>query len=302
MREKDFANDVLGIGENSYNSCKKGSKTEIRDGIAVEKAKEIQELYTKEPGYYSKEFIEQICKEYDIMIEDFITYVVIEGFYDIKPYLDLLERKQELWIGKAALSQEYINNNIELIREIATTASKKLSKQYSKYINSEIAKDLEHDIIMYIMRDMKLGVIEKNFGDNKEIFGKFVYGKVKKYCKGAIVKEIRDSGFGYTRIGRTGKDDSEFEIQIADNNEDVEETVILNEKNVAIENDTDRCIELLKKYIEEGMDRSMAIKKTASEMKIDPSEMLQHMQQYLVTHGKIKMRREGKVEFLGEEK
>ena len=63
---------------------------------------------------------------------------------------------------------------------------------------------------------------------------------------------------------------------------------MMSEDSSLNESNMDKCISLLKKCIESGMNRSQSIEKTAKLMNLDSEQMLKLMQEYLLKKGKVK--------------
>jgi hypothetical protein len=61
--------------------------------------------------------------------------------------------------------------------------------------------------------------------------------------------------------------------------------------------ESEKCIMLLKQYIENGYTREEAIAYAAQEMNIDANQMLEYMQHYLIAKGKVKISTTGKVQW-----
>lgn len=294
MRERNFAEVILGISYNSYGRCKyKGMNAIVKDSIVYNKAKEIIQLYVNRPDMYSKELINNICKEYDISIEDFIVYVVIKSFGDISHMLEAMEENKGLWIGKIRLSEEFANRNIDLITKIATQIVNRL---WNKYIKKGDKEDYIQEVILYMIENM--GEVELNFGHNLDLFEHVIYVRTNKYCKGIMVQEFKATSRlqSFTRISKRGNGE-EFEMQIPDNSVNIEQQIIQRQVPSEFIEESYKCIRLLSQHIEEGCDREEAIAMTADEMNIDASTMLEYMQQYLITKGKVKITPKGEVDW-----
>lgn len=300
LTERDFAIEILGLSYSNYRTCKNSkTRVKIKDTKALKKAKEIELLYFQTPGYYSKEVIEKICKEYQITIEEFIIYVTIKGFYDTTPYIEMLTKNNKLWIGKSRLSEEFVNKHAELLQEISNRVSRKLCYIYGR----KDQEDYAQDTLIYIIENM--GFYEKNLCDNIEEFRKICYATAKKVCRRKILNSLRLSS-KFVGLNRkfTTKSGEKLEVQYADERVNVEaETIekVTGQKRKERETRADECINLLKKHIEEGKSREEALVLTAQEMKIEPEKMLKYMQEYLITKGKVKIGKSGIVEINKDE-
>ena len=289
LKEVDFAQNILGVSFSNYNNCKYNrTKVRIKDGIKIGKAKDIIALYTVIPKFYSKEDIEIICKEYNITIDDFITYVYIQNFYDNKPFINALEKNGGLWIGKVRMSKDYVQKHIETIEKIVTEIAKSLCKKYR--INQRI-EDYKQDMILYIIESM--GDLERNLGNSNEIFD-IISKKIMRKYKGEILQSLKISHKcqGMYRMGRIGKNDTEFEIQYPDESINIIKEIEQKLETENIDSNQDRmnkCINMLKKYIEIGVSKTEAIEKTAQSVNIDAETMLEYMKLYLLQNGKVKI-------------
>jgi len=298
MIEIEFAQRVLGISEKGYYAFKKGKIAAIvKDGLVTEKAKEIQRLYINKPDYYSKEYINKICKEYEMTIEEFFSYVITKKVNLLDGPIKTLEKKGKYWIGKIGLTKEFADKNIELIIKIATVISCSVCAKYNVMQKKE---DYIQDTILYIIQNA--GAEEKNFGDNEKIFTRIVYKKAIKYCNGRVADNLKIdlNHNSFFRFNRT-KDNEEYEINIEDKNVNIEQEIIQKEKREeaakeATKEGAQLCINTLSNYIELGYKKEEAIQMTAEDMNIDPYKMLEYMKYYLSTKGKVKIRKSGEAE------
>lgn len=291
FNERDFALEILGINYHNYTVCRrKGTNIVVKDGLSAQKAKEIKSLYVNQVRYYSKSEIDAICEEYDMTIDDFLTYVYQENFYDSSVFKKVLNENEKLWIGKTRISKEFVNKNIDKISRIASEIATSVCGKYNLKQNKD---DYKQNLIIYIIETM--GDLEKNLGDSDEFFD-MVGKKTRKFCEGDTLEKFRISkrfeGL-YKSSSRNikGKNDEIFEVQYADENIDVEKTVeskMMSEDSSLNESNMDKCISLLKKCIESGMNRSQSIEKTAKLMNLDSEQMLKLMQEYLLKKGKVK--------------
>jgi len=289
LKESNFAEKILGITYSNYVNCKnRGTNIIIKDGIKIEKAREIISLYTLNSQLYSKEYIEEICSKYNITIDDFITYIYLRNFYDTTVFISALEKNNGLWIGKIKMSKEFVEKNIEKIETVATEIAYSLC---SKYRISQIKEDYKHDIIIYMIENM--GDLEKNFGSSNEAFN-IMMRKIKRKYEGVILQSLKISNKyeGMYKKGRRSKHDNEFEVEYSDESINIEEVVeekIEREEINQDENQMEECINILKRCIERGMKREEALESTAKSMNINKEEMLKYMQEYLFKRGKIRL-------------
>ena len=289
LKESNFAEKILGITYSNYLNCKtRGTNIKIKDGIKMEKASEIISLYTLNPPFYSKEYIEEICRKYNITIDDFITYIYLRNFYDTTVFISALEKNNGLWIGKIKMSKEFVEKNIE---KIETVAKKMAESLCSKYRIRQKTEDYKHDMIIYIIETM--GDLEKNFYNGNETF-EIMRRKIKRKYEGVILQSLKISNKyeGMYKKGRRSKHDNEFEVEYSDESinieEEVEEKIEREEINVN-ENQIEKCIDMLKRCIERGMRREEALETTAENMNIDKEEMLKYMQEYIIKRGKVRV-------------
>lgn len=298
MSKREFAQKILGIPDTTYDRCRKTEGTiTIRNGIIYSKSKEILRLYINESKFYSKEDIIKICEAYDISIEDFITYVYTQGFIgDISHILEALEKNNGLWIGKTRLSEEFANINIDLIQRIVSQIVNKLCLKYHR--NGE-RQDYIQEATLYVIEN--LGEVEKNFGHDLKKFEEVLTARIRKYCKGMIIQNFKVTTKQtslHRGLSRTSqKNNATYTVEIPVLNINIEETVIQAQVPSDLEDESDRCIKLLSHYIEEGYDKTEAIAMTAEDMNIEPDKMLEYMQHYLITNGKVKTKPNGTVEW-----
>ena len=279
LNEKDFAREILGVSEGNYKNCKnKGHNVKIRNGILVSKSKEICSVYLKKPRFYSMEEIEEICKEYQINIDDFITYIYLKNFYDLSIFKNSLNRNSHLWIGKVRMSETFVNSHITIIQTIATTISRSLCSKYRKRSKIE---DYTHDLILYMIENM--GDLEKNLGDTDDWI-EITRKKVYVYLKYKIIQELNLDSRTY-RFEKKGHNVI-YEVEPEDTNLDVEgDAIATTKKNEISWDEVCKCIGLIKKYVEEGEDKLVALKKVQNDMNINAETLLYYMNLYGIRQG-----------------
>lgn len=165
ISENEFAT-LLGISGLRYQNMRySGTKTYIHDYKVTEAVKIIGDI--EKNRYYSKEEIEDICNKYGITKEDFIIYFVYRGSFryniNLKAYVDVLERHNQIYIGRTRMSNEYFERIYPLFLE---PVKRLVGITCKKYKMLSYMEDFESEAIMYILKNC--GDIEKNFSDYKD--------------------------------------------------------------------------------------------------------------------------------------
>lgn len=286
--EKIFTIEVLGITHANYNKMKnRGTRGGVRDKNLVIKSNYIKGNVLKETRYYTKEEIEEMCEINNITIEEFIEYIVLDFYVrNIEEakyeYQECILQKDRLWIGKTNLSNEFAEQNIEKIYEIARIVVNTYYKRYG--ILSVYKEDYVQYMIIYILKTC--GDIEKNFGDNEKLINRMIYGKMKWYLLRKVIEEnkLKKREIGLTK--RYSKSEKEYEY-LTYEEIDVEQEVEDFELG-------ETCIERLKELVEEGYNKKKALEIIAEELGLSKQELIEIMTYYINKREKVIIKRNRK--------
>ena len=279
---KQFVIEILGGTESSFYQCRRGvSKTILRNGLHVERINEISSRYLIETRFYSKDYIEQICKEYNITTDDFIRYVILKRRLkeDIELFSLALNRNNGLWIGKMRMSEDFVNKNINAMNDMVMTISKKICIKYKKFNKID---DYAQDLIIHMINN--LGTLEKNLGDTDEWI-EIARRILTQRCLFIAFTDffVKPRTYSFTR----NKDGEKYEYDPADENAKVED--------IAVETTIDsefgweqfyESIELIKKYVKDGKDKLTALKLVQEEMNTNAEVLLKYMKLYELKYAK----------------
>ena len=256
----------------------------------------INEILLKESRYYSKEEIEQICTENQITINDFVEEILSKHSTYKQQYLDLL-KKGKMWIGRTRCSDEFIKKNYSNIEQMALKAVKYLNSKYKIDYNLD-EEDQVQSAIVYVMENR--GDIEKNFEGYEEIMNRTLYTGLRKFIEYKVLVnlKIRSNTESIQKKYYNDNDkckEKSMEECIKSKLKSAEEEAIdlierkekkADLKEAQIE---EKCIEELKRQIERGESKEDALRKTSKKLQIGKQEMLNAMQAYLISKGKIKI-------------
>ena len=278
MSEINFAREILGVNNSSYTNCKNmGVRVRAKNYSSVVKAEEIKLLYLKTPQYYSKEFINNICNEYNLTLEEFMIYILNCELQNVNLYVEHLKQKDKLWIGYTNLSTEFINNNIDIINDLAY---KIVNRFYRSYKINYPKEDLIQDMILEIIA--QTGYHEKNFSCDIETYRKTVYKVAYQICEHKVFKIIKEgNSVGIVRHNK--KEDKEYELQLKDKDIDIE-TEIINRitREEFLSDNALKYIEILKELIEYGIDENKAIEIVSEKFNIDKIKLLGIIKDYYI--------------------
>lgn len=279
---------ILGITKHAYNFIKRERKyrTIVKNMDIYFITQILSETMVKE-RYYTKEEIEQICKTNNISLQNFFDYILGKAVYfGYNAYDKLLNSKGKIWIGvKSKLSNEFINKNLNQIREIARKVSNYVYYKYKSEKRKLEKEDLEQEIFILIIETC--GDLEKNFDDGE--LSKMIYLRARANILNYIHPEPKTvSMFGYYNnaqnrsIKGNGKN---TDLIIKDEHANTEKEALDNYEN---ELEEISIIGYLSKLLEYGYDRNTSIEKTANTFGIDQKTMLEIIKQELLEQGKVK--------------
>ena len=105
---------------------------------------------------YSKSELIAICNEYNVELEDFLTYLYNYRicYYENSYILEM--NKEGIWIGEnIELSDKFINKNYEILSNRIDKLAKKMTRLYMPKISKEDLEDVRMNCAL------KYGKIEK---------------------------------------------------------------------------------------------------------------------------------------------
>ena len=279
---------ILGITKYAYNFIKSERRYSsiVKDMDTYLITQILSEIMEKE-RYYTKDEIEQICKTNNISLQDFFDYILGKALYfGYDEYKKLLNSKGKIWIGdKNKLSNEFINRNLNQIREIARKVSNYIYYKYNCKKRKLEKDDLEQEALILIIETC--GDLEKNF-DADEL-SRMIYLRARvnmlKHI-GTESKVVSICGYYKKAQDRSTKGNGKIiDLVVKDEETDTEKEALDNYENEIEENS---IIGYLSKLVEEGYDRNTALEKTTSVFGIDKEIMLEALKEELLKRGKVK--------------
>ena len=251
ISEKEFAS-LLGMSGLRYQNIKYlGTNTYIHDYKVIESVKLIGNI--EKNRYFGKEEIEDICKKYEISMEDFITYFVYSGNFRFNSnrqvYIDLIESHNQIYIGRTKMSNEYFERVYPILLE---PIKRLIGVMCKKYRMLSYMEDFESEAMAYMFQNF--GDIEKNFLDSidDQTLINMVIGRLKLFLRERIINELKISNmYRSTSHFYTRRDNKEYIIP--DNKSNNAETIVLS----SISDDTTESkimCELIRRF-ENGMNK-----------------------------------------------
>lgn len=287
MSEKDFGIKILGLTLGKYYYCKKhNSAIRIKNGITQEKSYEIKERFFKKSKYYDKSYIEDICLGYELSIKEFMAYIACNGFFENNNHcIENLEKNKKMWLGKAKLTNRFIEKNKKIIEDTIKKAVAFSADRYKDmYEYNKNAEDYAQDIFIYTLKN--LGFYERNYGDNMELFLRILFFTARKMSKFFIIHDFNLTCRNFSPVRYYKKEGKEFEVDFVDKNTNVENEVCNRIKHEEYKKHSEdiigQCIMMLSSSLEDGLDRETAIKQVAKKMNLVPEEMITGMQRYIL--------------------
>ncbi len=276
---------ILGITKYAYNFIKSERRYSsiVKDMDTYLITQVLSETMEKEK-YYTKDEIEQICKTNNISLQDFFDYILGKAVYfGYDEYKKLLNSKGKIWIGdKGKLSNEFVNRNLNQIREVARKISNYIYYKYNCKKRKLEKDDLEQEALILIIQTC--GDLEKNFDDDE--LSRMIYLRARINMLKHIGTESKVVSISeYYKKYREKGDNKNTDLTIKDENADTEKEAI---EHYESEIEEISIIGYLSKLVEEGYDRNTALEKTASMFGIDKETMLEALKEELLKRRKVK--------------
>lgn len=119
---------------------------------------------------YNKEEIENICQEYEITLENFLTYIYPRKICFYENMEIISNNSSGIWIGDApCLSSYFLERNYKILNQKVIEIAKRLSRIYGTNNEDEL-------IDIGMNKILNLGNIERNLSfDEERIIGKLLY-------------------------------------------------------------------------------------------------------------------------------
>ena len=304
MGEDTFARVVLEIPNISYYKKVRNNEGKTKILCHNRKVDLIRSLLFKESRWYSKEELEEICSQNRISLDKLIRNIASNGtsLYN-EDYMRALSEKGTLWIGKARMSNEFIEENFNLIMKKARIALRSAKRRYG--INDNIEdEDMIQNAILYLIENA--GDIEKNFIDNPEALDRSMFNKLRKYMIFRYLNtfkiKVRTTSLNRRLTPQKKADKAKEGAELGDriaSDYNLEEDVISRdeqskkrkqisrkEDNLAV-----RCIDEMKRQIEEGIGKQEILENMVKKFRLSQEELLKLMQNYLITNGAVTLER-----------
>ena len=286
MQEEFFAKHVLEIPSHTYSDMKDGKhKTQIL--CRNKKVELIHSLLLNESRWYTKEELKTICQQNGISIDKIIRQIISNGTDTYNQfYKKVLEEKGKLWIGRTALSEAFLENNISTIRRLAQLALSTVKRIYNISYNSD-DDDLIQDCLIWLFQNA--GEIEKNFSDYSDIMERKIFNTIRK---GITIKILMIYGTSVKTISLQQKlklksgDEKELESRIP-SEYNLENDVL---GNVDFERDAEiaqKCIQAMKVQIEAGQSKQVILRNVQWMFGLSKEELLDVLENYLIAKKKI---------------
>lgn len=301
MKEDVFAQVVLEIPLKSSYQILKDESHKTRILISNKKINLIRNILFKEARWYTKEEIEQICFENNISLDKIIRQIASNGtnIYNVN-YKKVLEEKGKLWIGKSKFSDEFIKQNYNELMKWAKIELKCVKSRYHITYNSE-DEDMMQNAVLYLIENA--GEIEKNFLDYPDILRAKIFSSIKKDITLSVLKKFKLKAKTISYNQKLTKSNNqkneqnliskiansynlESEIINAEIKEQTKKSQNINNKETNL---VESCIQEMKNQIEKGLSRQEILNNIEEQFSLSKEKLLEMMQQYLLTNGKIKI-------------
>ena len=276
ISERKFAR-ILGLQDINFKDFKNGKLARINFNYLRDNR--IKHLFRKSKNY-KKEYFEKISKDFEISIEEILEII------GRKDYIDVLDTKGYVFLGKKRLSQDFIDRNIDKLSE-------KLH-QYSKYIGrilhtSSYAEDIAQEAILIIIEEE--GDLEENYLPEKAIEKLKAYAySIIKYKHFRLLKLKRVISLD-ENLSDGDKRTRYYRVKAKEN---VEEAAEKREEQIEIAKG-DTAVTTIQQCLENGMDRDNALKFVMEKYKLSKEELLEILKNELLKRKELKTAEDGRV-------
>ena len=278
ISEKNFAK-ILGITELNFRDFKYKRRKTTKINFNYKRDKRIKYLFRKSKKY-KKSYFEKISQKFNIPIDNVLEIV------GKKDYLEALESKGYIFLGKKRLSQDFIDRNIDGV-------SKKLHG-YSKFIGrklhtSSYAEDIAQETLLKIIEER--GDLEENYLPEKAIEKLKAYAcSIIKYKHFRLLKLRRVISLD-ENLSDGDKRTRYYRVKAKEN---VEEAAEKREEQIEIAKG-DTAVITIQKCLENGMDRDNALKFVMEKYKLTKEELLEILKEELLKRKELKTAEDGRV-------
>ena len=274
-------------GENAWTTIGIKNKYTIREKIKLIKL-DLKYLPQYGSRMYKKSEIEEICDEYSVSLEDFLTYIYNYKicYYENSYILEM--NKEGLWIGKnPEISAKFLENNYEKLCKKIEKIAEKMIILYSPKISKD---ELIDEGINCVLNN---GKIEKNLAfDESKTIGKLLY-KVRYKMLDLVIKSYN---------GQSLEDVIDF-IKIEDNAQQIDkiENWLYPIKLKKIEK---LIIDSIQINIEPILkNRNQGLKLINKKLNMEHESLLkniENIEQKLINQNKVRLCKDGKVIIINE--
>lgn len=293
IQEREFAR-LLGIRKGNFNDLKNNGTRAI---INFQKREEnLVKQHTTECREYTKQELEEMAVNSGISLEEIISIVANTDLPEVtQSYIDAIETKDSVFIGKTKMEQTFIDENAEELFEYSIMLSKKVCK---KFHLQSCQEDFASDALLYIMEQR--GDIGINFDREEalEIIKKTMYNFLKYRCMNTLKVKYVDS------IDKEieGQKNGRYVRQklLKDKTQNTENEAIESYNSNEIKNaDSKSWIQRMNELHREGMPMQHVIEYVAEELEIPKEELLEKIREYLLKERLVKKTEDNKY-LLGE--
>lgn len=270
MTEVQFA-EAIGISYTSYNNLKsRVNNTTIVDKFYRQRTR--IKHYTKENRIYTIEEINDLCKRYDISLQEFLSIIYKTGSqYMIEEKQEILENKG-LYIGRKPIDDEILDKYGEEIIRFIDMKSKAMGH---KYRQNSYCDDIASDTIIYITQ--KRGDLFINYETERAL--QIAKNIASKYIEHSYISHLKLKTISIDKMNEEFGDYHTFTKDKRQN------TAYMAINNISKRENTDiykSCINLLQYYYEAGYTNTEAIEKVSVEMNLEKEVMLEMLKKRLM--------------------
>ena len=268
MTEIQFA-EIIGISYTNYNNLKRQLNNTMVDKFFRQRIR--MKYLIRENRIYTIEEINDICKKYDISLQEFLSIIYKTGNrYIIEEKQKILQNKG-LYIGSKPIDHEILDKYGKEIIKFIDMKSKTFGHRYRQ---NSFCDDITSDTIMYITQ--KRGDLFINYETEKAL--QIAKNIASKYIKYSYISHFRPKTLSIDKINEELGDHYSFS---RDNERNTEDTAINNISKKETTNIYQHCISLLQYYYEMGYPNMEAIEKVSLEINLEKKTILEILKKRL---------------------
>lgn len=250
--------------------------------VDIEKVRKVEELKKEivEGKYYTKKEIEDLCKTFEISVNDFITYYInSRKFFNSNEYAEALEANQKLWIGRTKIEENELEKYNAIFDRIVRSVINVINQYYRNYY---LEDDLKSDMLIFIVYNC--GDLIRNFQYDLKVMERMIWTRTRCYAQIRHMQKYKED------ISK---------VKLEENRTAGELYLHYNYDDIELDSDDtqeEKLINVFKYFLEQGDDRQTIIENVSRIFNIEKTEILKMIEKYLLDQGRVVQNKNGEYE------